>query len=187
MLLVVLTTAGFTKKPKKVVIKLDTKVLEIKTTRKTVKGLLQEAHIKLGAKDKIKPGLTYILEDGMTIIIHRDKGKVRNSLPNNRGSIKTSRGEFRYRSMVKMNASAYSVDRKYGRQTASGITARYGVVAVDPGFIPLGSRLYIEGYGPALAADTGSAIKGNRIDLFFEDNVQVSDFGRQKVQVYILE
>ena len=70
---------------------------------------------------------------------------------------------------------------------------RYGVVAVDPRVIPLGSRLYIEAengtwiYGTAVAADTGGAIKGNKIDLYVESYSDAINFGRRKAKVYILE
>jgi len=106
-------------------------------------------------------------------------------------SIKTSRGDFRYRRMVHMNASAYAADPrctgKYGNRTASGMRAGYGVVAVDRGVIPLGTRLYIEGYGHAIAADVGGAIRGNRIDLCFDNYHQALRFGRRTMKVYILE
>ena len=69
----------------------------------------------------------------------------------------------------------------------SGVKAAYGIVAVDPKFIPLGTRLYVEGYGYAVAADTGSAIKGDRIDLCFDDYKLALAFGRQTVVVYVLE
>ena len=62
-----------------------------------------------------------------------------------------------------------------------------GVVAVDPRVIPLRTRLYVEGYGPALAADVGAAIKGNRIDVFFETVDEALRYGRRQVNVYILE
>ncbi len=71
--------------------------------------------------------------------------------------------------------------------TATGMRAAYGVVAVDPRVIPLYSRLYIPGYGYAVAGDTGGDIKGNRIDLFYPTYSQAIAFGRRTVPVYILE
>ncbi len=70
--------------------------------------------------------------------------------------------------------------------TATGVPARFGIAAVDPRVIPLGSRLYVEGYGPALAADTGSAIVGNRIDLCFNQGWQAIDWGVRPLTVYLL-
>jgi len=69
--------------------------------------------------------------------------------------------------------------------TASGRPAGHGIVAVDPQYIPLGTRLYIPGYGHALAGDTGSAIRGNRIDLGFESNRDALKFGRRPIVVYV--
>ena len=69
--------------------------------------------------------------------------------------------------------------------TATGTKAGYGTVAVDPRVIPLGSKVYIPGYGTAIAADTGGAIKGNKIDLCYGSNA--NDFGRRSCVVYILE
>lgn len=59
-------------------------------------------------------------------------------------------------------------------------------VAVDPSVIPLGSRLYVEGYGEAIASDTGGAIKGNIIDVHFADPSMLSSWGRRTVKVTIL-
>ena len=109
----------------------------------------------------------------------------------------TSRGEvIRYSKELTMIATAYDLsyestgknpgDKYYGI-TYSGIPARQGVVAVDPSVIPLGTRLYIEGYGYAIAADTGSAIRGNRIDLFYEDSRKARSYGVKRVKVYILK
>ncbi|WP_286977476.1 3D domain-containing protein, partial [Candidatus Aquicultor secundus] len=74
-----------------------------------------------------------------------------------------------------------------GSRCANGMKARKGVVAVDPRVIPLGTRLYIEGYGEAIAADTGGAIKGNRIDLCYNTPGECFDFGRRSVKVSILD
>ena len=68
-----------------------------------------------------------------------------------------------------------------------GIPATYGVVAVDPSIIPLGTRLYIPGYGMAIAADTGGAIVGYCIDLCMESYAEAMDFGRRVVTVYVLD
>ena len=92
-----------------------------------------------------------------------------------------------------MDATAYCPCSKCCGQYSNGITANgmkagYGVVAVDPKVIPLGTKLYVEGYGYCIAADTGGAIKGNRIDLCYGTHSQAlaSGFGHVNVKVYIL-
>jgi 3D (Asp-Asp-Asp) domain-containing protein len=70
--------------------------------------------------------------------------------------------------------------------TASGYRAGHGIVAVDPSVIPLGTRLYIPGYGFAIAGDTGGAIHGKRIDLGFNSLSDALAFGRRVVKVYTL-
>lgn len=117
------------------------------------------------------------------------------------GSVQTSRsGSLSYSKVIMTHASAYSAascgkspsSPGYGR-TATGRQAQRGVVAVDPSVIPLGTKLYIESadgsyvYGTAIAADTGSAIKGNRIDLCFNSNSEARSFGRRSMKVYILK
>jgi 3D (Asp-Asp-Asp) domain-containing protein len=91
-----------------------------------------------------------------------------------------------------MEATAYDpwCSAKNGsgpNRTAMGLKAGRGIVAVDPRVIPLGTRLYIEGYGYALAGDTGGAIKGLRIDLGFATRKEAIRFGRREVKVYILD
>lgn len=75
--------------------------------------------------------------------------------------------------------------------TATGIDLRNHpsakVVAVDPSVIPLGSKLYVQGYGYAVAGDTGRAIKGKRIDLFMSSRTDALKWGRRTVKVKILE
>ncbi|HET6895871.1 MAG TPA: ubiquitin-like domain-containing protein [Candidatus Baltobacteraceae bacterium] len=70
--------------------------------------------------------------------------------------------------------------------TATGYRAGHGIVAVDPRVIPLGTRLYIPGYGFAIAGDTGGAIRGRRIDLGFNSLADAIQFGRRTVKVYTL-
>ncbi|MDU2063845.1 MAG: 3D domain-containing protein [Sporomusaceae bacterium] len=104
-----------------------------------------------------------------------------------RDTVPTSRGDLRFRRIAYMEATAYTpYDGGGSGITASGIAARRGIVAVDPSVIPLGTRLYIPGYGLALAADTGGAIVGDRIDLCMEDYGSAEGFGRRTVKVYVL-
>lgn len=104
-------------------------------------------------------------------------------------NVAAARGQFAGVEYLDLVATAYSPFCCKGVDdiTALGIRAGYGVVAVDPKVIPLGSRLYIEGYGYAIAADTGSAIKGLRIDLGYETKRQALQFGRRPVRVYIIQ
>lgn len=105
-----------------------------------------------------------------------------------RDTIDTSRGAMRFSRAAYMEATAYLPSDGNGAGiTATGIAARHGIVAVDPNVIPLGTRLYIPGYGMALAADTGGAIRGNIIDLCMESYGDAISFGRRTVKVYILE
>ncbi|KGX85142.1 3D domain-containing protein [Pontibacillus litoralis] len=61
------------------------------------------------------------------------------------------------------------------------------VIAVDPTIIPLGSKVHVEGYGTAIAGDTGGDIKGNRIDLFIPNRQNALKYGRQQVTIEIIE
>ena len=97
-----------------------------------------------------------------------------------------SRGGQRldFREALYVVASAYTYT---GNRTATGKNPEVGMVAVDPSVIPMGSRLYIEGYGYAVAADTGGSIKGNRVDLFMEERSQCLSWGRRTVKLYVLQ
>lgn len=90
-----------------------------------------------------------------------------------------------------MVATAYTSDPAengpWGNVAYDGQTLRRGIVAVDPNVIPMGTRLYIEGYGEAIAADQGSKIKGNRIDLFMDSKTEAYNWGMRTVKVIILD
>jgi 3D (Asp-Asp-Asp) domain-containing protein len=80
-----------------------------------------------------------------------------------------------------VSATAYSLPG----HTASGLPVGWGVVAVDPSVIPLGTHMYVPGYGEAVAADTGSAVIGDTIDLWFPTVAQADAWGRRTVTVTI--
>ena len=70
--------------------------------------------------------------------------------------------------------------------TASGMQAGRGVCAVDPRVIPLGTNMYIPGYGPCIAGDTGGEIRGNHVDVGFPDG-EGAWWGRRTLEIYILD
>lgn len=127
----------------------------------------------------LKPAVNGIIEEGTKCILT------------------TSRGEQkRFKKAMIMTATAYDAtyescgkhpDHPQYGITYSGLKVKPGIVAVDPNVIPLGTYLYVEGYGEALAADIGGAIKGNRIDLYYESPSVVDKFGKKKVKVYVLD
>ena len=106
-----------------------------------------------------------------------------------RGSRLSSRGSFSGRRVITMLATGYGPggNGKWGMRTATGMRHRFGIVAVDPRIIPLGTRVFVEGYGSAIAGDVGSAIKGKRIDLAFDTDDEAEKVGRRTVQVLILD
>ena len=71
--------------------------------------------------------------------------------------------------------------------TASGIPVQEGIIAVDPRVIPLGTKVWVEGFGVLLAADTGGAIKGNRIDVFMESREDALRWGIKTIKALYLE
>lgn len=104
-----------------------------------------------------------------------------------------SRGNY-VRNKTEFIATAYcSCEKCCGKwakynKTASGTTPKQGrTIAVDKNVIPLGTSVYIEGYGEYVAEDTGSGIKGNRIDIYFESHQEALQFGRKKVKLLIQE
>lgn len=83
---------------------------------------------------------------------------------------------------IVVKATAYSYT---GSRTFTGTWPKKGTIAVDPAVIPLRSLLYVEGYGWGIAEDTGGAIKGNQIDVFFENEEDALRWGQRMVKVKI--
>ena len=104
---------------------------------------------------------------------------------------------MKYSKKITMTATAYSTSpSENGGYTVSamGNPLGFGIVAIDPSIVPLGSKVYVTStdgswtYGVASAEDTGGAIKGNRIDLCYNGSVsEVNKFGRRSCIVYILQ
>lgn len=92
---------------------------------------------------------------------------------------------------IKVTATAYTAYCSgCSGTTATGINLRENpnkkVIAVDPNMIPLGTKVWVEGYGEAVAGDTGSAIKGNKIDVFIPSEKEATEWGVKKINIKIL-
>ena len=101
------------------------------------------------------------------------------------GTFKKSRKPSSYKKTIDMEATAYT-SQESGSYTARGHALRRGYVSVDPNVIPLGTEVYVEGYGYAVADDTGGDIVGHRIDVAMDSYDEAIQFGRRTVKVYIL-
>lgn len=94
---------------------------------------------------------------------------------------------MKYSKAINAKVTAYTpYDAGCTGITATGTKAGYGTVAVDPRVIPLGSKVYIPGYGTAIAADTGGAIKGNRVDVCYSSKSEAFGWGVKNTTVYVL-
>lgn len=101
-------------------------------------------------------------------------------------TIETPFGTLKFSEKLNVWATSYDPNcRGCSTFTSIGLKAGYGVVAVDPKVIPLRSKVYIPGYGVAIAGDTGGAIKGNKIDLGFDD-VKNGNWSARFTDLYIL-
>ena len=168
----------------------------------------------IGEQELYKPGVPgrYSVDYEVTLVAGRENSRteidrtktapsvsavvhVGTALP--AGHARSACGEvFTYARSLTMEATAYTLSFECtGRHpghplfgvTASGMMAQVGVVAVDTNVIPFHTRLYIEGYGFAVAGDRGGAIRGEKIDLFFDTREEVRQFGRRHIQVWILD
>ncbi|MCM2980259.1 LysM peptidoglycan-binding domain-containing protein [Niallia circulans] len=93
---------------------------------------------------------------------------------------------------ITVTATAYTANCEgCSGVTATGINLKDNpdkkVISVDPNVIPLGSKVYVEGYGTAIAGDTGGAIKGKKIDVFVPSQAKALEWGRKQVSVKILD
>jgi len=126
----------------------------------------QEVGKKLLEKIVVKPPVAQIVASG------------------NRETASRGGKSIEFDRMIKMSATGYT---ETGSKTYTGVWPSVGTVAVDPRVIPLGTRLYIDGYGFARAMDIGGAVKGNRVDLFFATKAEALKWGRRSVQVFVLK
>ena len=83
--------------------------------------------------------------------------------------------------MLTVSATGYDLPG----HTSTGLPVGWGIAAVDPSVIPLGTRIVVPGYGVAVAADTGGAIQGATIDLWFPTAAQAYAWGRRTVTIAV--
>lgn len=155
--------------------------------------------IEPGQKGLVKKHYTVTLENGKEVsrelinteTVKESKDRIV-AMGTKQLDVTVSRGKSEAAKEMYMVASAYTAYcNGCTGVTSTGINLRNNpsakVVAVDPDVIPLGTKIWVEGYGYAIAGDTGSAIKGERIDLFIADSKAAKKFGKKKVRVKILE
>lgn len=120
-----------------------------------------------------------------TITVAEDNDDAENSENESTASNQVAPNGMSYSKVITCKATAYHEPE--GSLTKSGTLSRVGAIAVDPSVIPLGTKLYVEGYGYCVAEDTGGLIKGNRIDVYFNSEDECITWGVKNVTVYILD
>lgn len=155
----------------------EQKVLLSNVTKKEVKLIADKKAKELAAAKIIKEQAA---NKRITMSRHLDPSSTSRSnvIPND---VSNSTNYFT------VESTAYSL----GGFTSSGSRTNrdpngYSTIAVDPRVIPMGSKVYVEGYGYAIASDTGSAIKGNIIDVFFNTEAEALNWGRRNVKIRII-
>lgn len=148
-----------------------------------------ETHRQISSEKVIKKPTEQVIAVGT-----KAKSAPATPAPKAKQAAKTNAGSsLNYKKKITVTATAYTAPA--GKKTASGKVAQYGVIAVDPSLIPLGTKLYVEStddgkswkYGYCVAGDTGGAIKGNKIDLYFGSENECLQFGRRSAILYVLE
>ncbi|KRG12836.1 hypothetical protein ACA30_17595 [Virgibacillus soli] len=173
----------------------------LKKEYEVIKENGKEVKRKLVAEEKVSDSQDKIVAVGTKVLVaqvsrgNSDKASASNNDSNQAATKKSSAKESpaapQGGNEITMSATAYTAScNGCSGVTATGINLKSNpnakVVAVDPSVIPLGSKVWVEGYGYAVAGDTGGAIKGNRIDLFVSSKDQAYRFGRKNVKVRIL-
>lgn len=123
--------------------------------------------------------------------------KVELQVASSRGEITRSKSTSYSNSSSKGNSSSSNSNRKHisvvataytgNSITSTGINPKWGTIAVDPSVIPYGTKVYIPQFDKTfIAEDCGSAIKGNKIDIYMNDEEAVKDWGRKRIDIYIV-
>lgn len=119
-----------------------------------------------------------VLAEPVTAIVHKGTAQ----------TVAVGGEEFDYIQAIAVKATAYTPnDPGCTGITSTGTVAGYGTLAVDPNVIPYGSKVYIPGYGTAIAEDTGGAIKGNRVDVCYPELEDALNWGVKNLTIYVLE
>ncbi|WP_206811356.1 3D domain-containing protein [Paradesulfitobacterium ferrireducens] len=178
------------------VVRVVEKIEQIKTEI-PYQTVAQPANFPVGLPDKVvKRGANGVQEQTIKLVLEDGKEVDRQVLAQrvalapvnqvvSRGTqTSISRGGtvVNFKRAYQMRATAYC---EPGGRTATGTPVRWGIVAVDPRVIPLGSKVYVEGYGQAEALDVGGAIKGNKIDVYMDSEEAARSWGVRSVIVYV--
>lgn len=169
------------------------------TTKDDTKMMDYQAVVQPGENGEKEVSTMVVLENGVEVSRQVVSEKVVKEPVNQILSVGTlgvfipSRGTTQsFSQHIEVRASGYSSEQPaLSDYTATGARVLrdpdgYSTVAVDPRVIPLGTKLYIPGYGYAIAADTGGAIKGNAIDLYFNTISECLNWGVRNVTVYVI-
>lgn len=140
--------------------------------------------------DLIKPGDKLVLDGAKVIQPKVSAATTTTSVTSNAPTSETKTTASVEKELT-MTATAYTAScAGCSGITATGINLKANpnqkVISVDPTVIPLGSKVWVEGYGEAIAGDTGGAIKGNKIDIFIPTKQEALNWGRKTVKVKVL-
>ncbi|WP_075981681.1 3D domain-containing protein [Bacillus massilinigeriensis] len=158
----------------------------------TISGIAKKYHVSTASikkwnklkSDKIVIGQKLVINSSTNISSPVSKAATKSSAKKSTQTKKTKE--------ITVTATAYTAKCK----GCSGVTAtgfnlkknpKAKVISVDPKVIPLGSKVYVEGYGYARAEDTGGAIKGKKIDVFVSSQKKALKWGRKKVRIKIID
>jgi len=158
----------------------DGKLASMRLVSKEVQTVTKDKVIAVGTKAVPKP-----------VVAVQTSKKSSNSVKASTSNNVTSKAgvDFEYKKIIKnVSMTAYSSEEPgIGTRTASGTRVTEGrTIAVDPDVIPMGWWVYIEGLGFRRAEDTGGAIDGNKIDVYFDSLSHARNFGRKSRTVYVI-
>ena len=160
---------------------------QVLTSGRTVGDVMAEYGYNMNEIDVV-PGVDTPITENLAIQLKENEQAAEQRRAREREAERVSRGIPRYRAAYTMHASAYLPSDGGARHHGDRHPCTTWCRCCRPRtVIPLGSRLFIPGYGEAIAADTGGAIVGNKIDLCMESYDEAIQFGRRNVEVYVLE
>ncbi|MDP4085434.1 MAG: ubiquitin-like domain-containing protein [Bacillota bacterium] len=167
----------------------------------------KDSNLAIGSQKVVTEGQQGLVSNQYEVILENGKevsrklisqNKVRNKMDKivavgtKNFTLQGSRGEGSIGKEFYVSTTAYTADcNGCSGHTSTGIDLHSNpnvkVIAVDPRIIPLGTKVYVEGYGYAIAADTGSSIKGYKIDVFFSSKSDAYRWGSRKIKIKVLQ